>query len=262
MREPPGTHLFRMFYLKKLISALIMPPLGPLLLIAAGLLVVRRHPRSGRTLAWAGLISALLLVTPQSVSPLVRGLEGHYAPLEEERLHQADAIIILGGGVRSHAPEFEGMTVNRLTLERLRYGARLARHSGLPVMVSGGSTQPNQKKSEAELMKSALEDDFRIPVRWMESRSRDTRENANFCAAALLPAGIRRIVLVTHAAHMPRSVASFEDAGFQVIPAPTAYLSGPADSDTPPEMPSMNAAYAGWYAVHERLGLLAYRLSR
>lgn len=263
MREPPGPRLFRMFYLKKLVSALILPPLGPLLLIAAGLLLLRRHPRTGKTLSWVGLLSALLLVTPLSIAPLVRGLEGRYAPLDEVTLRQAEAIIILGGGVRSYAPEFDGMTINRLTLERLRYGARLARHSGLPVMVSGGSPQPSQKKPEADLMKAALEDDFRIPVKWTESRSRDTRENADFCAAVLLPAGIRRIVLVTHAAHMPRSVEAFEHAGFEVMPAPTAYLTGLASSDDMSiEMPSMNTAYAGWYAVHEWLGLLAYRFSR
>lgn len=263
MREPPRAPLFRMFYLKKLISALILPPLGPLLLITAGLLLMRRHPRSGRTLAWGGLLSALLLITPISVAPLVRSLEGSYAPFDEAKLRQADAIVILGGGVRNYAPELGGMTVNRLTLERLRYGARLARHSGLPVIVSGGAPQATQQQPEAVLMKAALQEDFRIPVKWMEGRSRDTRENADFCAATLLPAGIRRIVLVTHAAHMPRSVEAFERAGFQVMPAPTAYLSGPANSDDMAmEMPSMNTAYAGWYAVHEWLGLLAYRFSR
>lgn len=263
MREPPGARLFRMFYLKKLISTLILPPLGPLLLIVAGLLLLRRHPRTGKALTWGGLIAALLLVTPLSVAPLVRSLEGHFIPLDEAKLRQADAIVILGGGMRGYAPEFGGKTVNRLTLERLRYGARLARRTDLPVMVSGGSTRPSQKVAEAELMKAALEEDFRTPVKWTESRSRDTRENADFCAAALLPAGIRRIVLVTHAAHMQRSVEAFEHAGFQVLPAPTAYLAGPGGGDdTPMEMPSMNAAYAGWYAVHEWLGLLAYRLSR
>ncbi|MBS0348545.1 MAG: YdcF family protein [Proteobacteria bacterium] len=262
MRQPPGPPPFPMFFLKKLLSALVLPPLGPLLLVALGLLLLRRHPRMGKILAWGGLLAALLLVTPASVTPLVRGLEERFAPVDEARLRQADAILILGGGTRNYAPEFGGRTVNRLTLERLRYGARLARHSGLPVMVSGGSTRPSQTP-EAVLMKAALEDDFGIPVKWMEARSRDTRENAELSAAALLPAGIRRIVLVTHAAHMERSVEAFEHAGFQVMPAPTANLAGPPDSNEGSVLlPSMNTAYAGWYAVHEWLGLLAYRLSR
>lgn len=260
MRQPPGSHLFRMFFLKKLVSALLLPPLGPLLLIAAGLLLLRRAPRTAKTLAWGGLLLALLLVTPISVTPLLRGLETA-SPLAEAELRQADAIVILGGGMRKHAPEFGGETVNRLTLERLRYGARLARRSGLPVLVSGGA--PTHSEAEAVLMKAALEEDFRIPVRWAESRSRDTRENAEFSAAILLPAGVHRIVLVTHAAHMRRSVEAFERAGFQVIPAPTAYLGGSGGSEEVlAEMPSMNTAYAGWYAVHEWLGLLAAHVSR
>lgn len=251
-----------MFFLKKLLSALVLPPLGPLLLVALGLLLLRRHPRTGKILAWGGLLAALLLVTPISVMPLVRALEGRFVPVDEARLRQADAILILGGGTRNYAPEFGGRTVNRLTLERLRYGARLARHSGLPVMVSGGATRPSQTP-EAVLMKAALENDFGIPVKWMEARSRDTRENAELSAAALLPAGIRRIVLVTHAAHMERAAEAFEHAGFQVMPAPTAHLAGPAGGDEGLLLlPSMNTAYAGWYAVHEWLGLLAYRLSR
>lgn len=255
-----------MFFLKKLVSAVVLPPLGPLLLAALGLLLLHHRPRAGKILAWAGLSLALLLITPLSVVPLVRGLEANFPPLDETKLHQADAIVILGGGMRYYAPDFGGQTVNRLTLERLRYGARLARRSGLPVMVSGGSTRPSQKTTEAELMKAALEEDFQIPVQWMETRSRDTRENADYCAAALLPAGARRIVLVTHAAHMQRSVEAFEHAGFRVVPAPTAYLTGPAGATGSYEalavMPSMNTAYAGWYAMHEWLGLLAYRLSR
>ena len=50
--------------------------------------------------------------------------------------------MILGGGLRRSAPEYGGDTLGRLTLERLRYGAMLAKRTGLPVMVSGGTTLP------------------------------------------------------------------------------------------------------------------------
>ena len=112
-------------------------------------------------------------------------------------------------------------------------------------------------------MKTALEEDFRQPVKWVESRSLDTRENAARSAEILLPAGARRIVLVTHAAHMRRAVEAFEHAGFTVIPAPTAFLLGRGPKDEVlPGMPNMNAAFAGTYAAHEWLGLLAQRFSR
>ena len=249
-----------MFILKNLLSALILPPFGPLLLIGLGLLVMKHRPRSGKLLAWSGLILAGLLVSPGSVGWLLDDLEN--APVvQPAKLKNADAIVILSGGARKYAPEFGGQTVNRLTLERLRYGARLAHRSGLPVLVTGGA--PSDSQPEGALMKTVLEEDFRVPVKWVESRSLDTRENAGFSAEILLPAGVRRIVLVTHAAHMRRSVEAFEHAGLEVIPAPTAFFGGrgPRD-DALPGLPGMNAAFAGSYAAHEWLGLLAYRLSR
>ena len=260
MRHPARPGLFVMFLLKKLLSSLILPPLGPLILIAAGLLLSLRRPRAGRMVAAFGLLTALALSTPATVKLLLDGLETA-PPLDPRHLAEADAIVILAGGTRSYAPEFGGETVNALSLERIRYGARLARRSGLPVMVSGGA--PQGGLSEGELMKASLEEDFNVPVRWVESRSRDTRENADFCASVLQPSGHRRIVLVTHAAHMRRAAEAFEAAGFTVLPAPTAHLlNREPDTNILPSPPGMSSAYAGWYASHEWLGLLAYRLSR
>ncbi|MCK6395097.1 YdcF family protein [Zoogloea sp.] len=249
-----------MFILKKILAGLILPPLGPLILIALGLLLGIRRPRAGRIVAALGLLAALALCTPVTVKLLLEGLE-NAPPVDEQALAKADAIVILAGGRRSYAPEFDGETVNALSLERIRYGARLARQTGLPVMVTGGA--PKGGTAEGELMKTSLEEDFGITPRWVESRSRDTRENAEYCAAVMLPGGHRRIVLVTHAAHMRRSVEAFEAAGFSVVPAPTAHLlnRNPDDSAIP-SLPGMSSAYAGWYASHEWLGLLAYRLSR
>lgn len=86
---------------------------------------------------------------------------------------EAQAIVILGGGVRRHAPEFGGETLGRLTLERVRYGARVARETRLPLLVTGGALFGGS--TEAALMKRALEEEFNVAVRWTEERSRDTR---------------------------------------------------------------------------------------
>lgn len=258
-----------MFLLKKILSTLVLPPLGPLLLILAGLILGRRHPRSGRLLAAVGLIVSVVLMTPASVGLLLADLENH-PPITDEALGQADAIVILAGGMRSHAPEFGEGTVNSRTLERIRYGARLARKSGLPVLVTGGA--PQGGTAEAEWMKRSLQEDFGITVRWVEAASLDTRENALLSARILHPEGLRRIALVTHAAHMRRAEAWFKSAGFEVLPAPTAYFTDKRPDDAEDAQPgasglflgaapSMSAAYAGWYAIHEWLGLLAFRLS-
>lgn len=249
-----------LFWLKKLVSAFVQPPLAPLLLITVGLLLASRHRRAGIIVAWAGLAAALVLVWPASVGWMLQGLETAPA-VTSAAMRNADAIVILGAGKRRYAPEYGGETVNRLALERLRYGARLARELGLPVLVTGGA--PTGEIPEAELMKAALEADFAVPVRWVETASRDTHENAAFSAPLLQAHGARRVLLVTHAAHMPRARFEFEAQGIEVVPAPTAWLGNlDANDQVLAALPSAASAYAGWYAVHEWLGLLAVKLAR
>lgn len=247
-----------MFVLKKLLSVILLPPLLPLLLIAAGLLLTKRHPRLGRAMSWSGLVFAVLLSVPLAVNLLTVPLES-VPVVRSEDLARGQAIVILGAGQRRHAPEYDGPTPNRLALERLRYGARLARTSGLPVLVSGGAVDGDVV--EAKLMADALREDFAVKVRWLEDRSLDTADNARFSSLLLKPMNIGRIVLVTHAAHMRRARAEFEAQGFQVIPAPLGFLSDTADEPlTRGFLPGATAAYASWYAMHEWLGLLAQRL--
>ncbi len=253
-----------LFWLKKFAAQLALPPLAPLLLILLGLLLLGRMRRTGLALAWGGLLAAFLLSAPFSVAWMLRDLE-QVAPLTVREARTAQAIVILGGGKRTHAPEYGletgGETVNRLTLERLRLGARLARETGLPVLVTGGLAGDGW--AEAELMRNALERDFGIRPRWVESASQDTRQNAAFAAIHLHAAGVRRIVLVTHAVHVPRAQAEFEAQGLEVLPAPTGWFSGPPEpGEWPDLLPTANSAYAGWIAAHEWLGRMAYRLTR
>lgn len=249
-----------LFWLKKLVAVAILPPVLPLMLIVPGLALLVRHRRAGLALAWTGVAFNLALITPLTVGWLVDALEPT-ATLSGDAARRAQAVVVLGAGKRTYAPEFGGETVNRLSLERVRYAARLARRTGLPVLVSGGA--PSGDLPEAELMKAALEEDFGVQVRWIETASRDTRQNAQFSTVQLRAAGIERILLVTHAAHMARARAEFEARGLEVIPAPTAWLGGGETGDSVLGLlPSQNTAYAGWFALHEWLGLIAYRLSR
>src|SRR5688572_22523950 len=157
-------------------------------------MVLRNQPRLGRTVAWVGVVVLLVLSLPVVSHALLRALDPP-PPLDMVRARQAQAIVILGGGVRP-APEFGGETLGRLGLERVRYGARVVRATKLPVLVSGGTVFGGT--AEAPLMKRTLEEEFAVPVRWIEDRSRDTHSNARETAALLLPLGIKRIVLVAH----------------------------------------------------------------
>lgn len=249
-----------MFLLNRLLEAILLPPFGPILWIVLGLALLGKRPRLGRTLAWTGVTVSVALMSPLTVGVLLAPLEA--APvLQPEGLRGVGAIVILGGGRRAYAPDFDGETVNRLTLERLRYGARLARSTGLPVLVSGGVASA-EFRSEASLMQQTLIEDFGIEPRWLEERSVNTGENARYSAALLKHDGIDSVVLVTHAAHMLRAQRYFEAAGLKVMPAPTGFQSGPGfDFDLLPGwLPSGNSAYAGWYAAHEWAGLLQQRI--
>lgn len=241
------------FLLKKFVAALLLPPLLPLLCIAIGLLLWRKWPRLGRSLAWGGLLVAWLFSTPVVVDLITTPLED-VPVLRPEDLARGEAIVILGAGAHRFMPEYGGPAPNRLALERLRFGARLARVSGLPVLVSG----------EAVPMAESLWFDFGIEPRWLEGGSLDTEDNGRNTLDILRGEGIERIVLVTHAAHMRRSMAEFSGHGIEVIPAPTAFLKS-IEGDDPKVafldyLPGPTAAYTAWYALHEWVGLLALKL--
>lgn len=213
-----------MFLLKKILTGLLLPPASLLLLILCGLLLARsagpRRRRIGFCLAWLGGLSLLVLSLAGVGNALVFSLQTH-PPLGAQGLQRAQAIVVLGAGVYRNAPEYGGDTVSRYALERVRYAARLARQSGLPLLLTGGSVFGGDP--EAALMRDCLEKEFGVPVRWVETRSRDTGENAALSAALLQAEGIQRIALVSHAWHMRRALPLFENQGLEVIAAPTIF---------------------------------------
>lgn len=111
-------------------------------------------------------------------------------------------------------------------------------------------------------MRISLSRDFGVPTRWVEGKSENTRQNADYSAEILLPQGVRRIALVTHAFHMPRSVPAFEAAGFEVVPAPTAFLGSRRDVMLLDFIPRYDVMRTSGFALHELIGMLWYRLRR
>ena len=110
------------------------------------------------------------------------------------------------------------------------------------------------------MMADSLRDDFGVTVRWQEGRSRTTWENAQFSAQVLLPQGIKRVVLVTHAGHMPRAVWSFRKAGFEVVPAPVGFLGGDNARPLGGWMPEYKAIWQNGQLMNEAVGQIGYSL--
>ncbi len=247
-----------MFLLKKILTALILPPTGPVLLALFGLWLSRRNSRrwqyAGLALATISLLGLIALAMPV-VGNALAPAEAPQAPISAEALRRAQAIVILGGGSYYAAPEYGSDTVGSASLVRARYGAKLARETGLPVLVTSGS--PHGGRAEAESMREVLEREFGVKVRWTETASRDTAENASMSAPLLKAAGITRIALVTHASHMPRSAELFRREGIEVLPAPTGFRTASPSSVEDYLPRNLRPARE---ALHEHLGLLHHRL--
>jgi uncharacterized SAM-binding protein YcdF (DUF218 family) len=242
---------------------LILPPASLFLVIAIGLVLWRRRPRAGRIVAGTGLALLAFLSTTGGARLLVAPLEGMTAPLTAPERAGAQAIVVLAAGRVRRAPEYEDRDIpDYVALARLRYAAHLQRRTGLPLLVSGGNGAGDggtQGGSEADSMAAALREDFGVPVRWLEGRSRDTAENAAFSAAILRADGIHRILLVTDAMHMPRARAVFARAGLDVVAAPTMFF-GRQPLSIHAWVPSAEGMRRSWYASYEWIGLAWYRV--
>ena len=106
-----------------------------------GVFLLGRRPRLARVCLILGLGSLWLLSTPVVCDALAAMAE-HYPPLDLRSAAGAQAIVILGGGgERALAPEYGGPAAEPLLLERLSYGAYIARKTGLPILVTGFRTE-------------------------------------------------------------------------------------------------------------------------
>lgn len=245
-------------WIKAVVKAVVLPPAGPLLVVLVGLALVRRRPRAGRALAALGAVTLLLLSIPVVSALLTHALD-RAPPFDPAHPGNAQAIVILGGGTRDHAPEFGGATLSTLTLERIRYGARVARATGLPVLVSGGSIA--QRPAEALLMRRALDEEYGVAVRWVETRSRNTHENAVESARILKANGIDRVILIVHSFDVARVTAEFAAAGIAGIAAPT-YVPSPRPTRFADFLPTAAGLQQSYYAIYEMLALALFRLTR
>jgi uncharacterized SAM-binding protein YcdF (DUF218 family) len=248
------------FWGRKLLGTLLLPPLGPLLVLALGLrLASRRFRRTGFALAWAAWSLLLVLSIPWVSAALALAVGGVGEPVADRDLARGEAIVVLGGGTRGPAAEYGGgRAPTLLTLERVRYGATLARRTGLPLLVTGGGWAGDEP--EGALMARMLADDYGLPARWTETRARNTYENARFSAELLKPAGVTRVVLIVHGVDARRSAREFRAAGLEVIVAPTVIPSLAIDSPWD-FIPSMSALSGSYLALYELLGNVAMTLA-
>jgi uncharacterized SAM-binding protein YcdF (DUF218 family) len=246
------------------IFALLTQPLTWVVALLLASLCVRQRPKLARKVTAAAVALLLLLGWQPLPDLLIRQLEGQYAEMPPQAdLKGYAGMVVLGGSTESsyvaqaHVQPLLNDAAERMTAPL----AMLRANPHLRMVYTGGGTDPlSGALSEAQLAKIFF-DAMGVsgPGVVYEMASRTTHENASL--SAQLP-GIdttRRWLLVTSAWHMPRSMATFTKAGWNVTAYPVDFRTG---KTTPWTEYSLGSSLRSWQLVlHELLGSLAYRLT-
>ncbi len=220
-----------MFLFLSKILPLFIYPLGLVCLLLIVALMLRRRVRWQTSLVVISLLVLWLGGNRIVAMSAARSLEWQYTP--PASFANAQAIVVLGGGTRTQSFPRPMHEMNEAG-DRLLYALRLYQAGVAPtILLSGGRAaydSPNAGPPEAESMADILTT-MGVPSQalLMESRSRNTYENAVESKKLMDAAGVERIILVTSALHMPRAAAIFRKQGIEIIPAPTDYLVTEAD---------------------------------
>ncbi|WP_017324199.1 YdcF family protein [Synechococcus sp. PCC 7336] len=257
-------------FLSKLLP-LFVYPLGlgcGLVLVALGLMWKR--PRMAAIALSVAFLTLWLSSTAPVSDGLVRSLERRQVPTGP--LPTADAIVVLGGATKPSLPPRPGVDVGEAG-DRVIYGAQLFREGKAPViLLSGGRIRWRNggqlsATSEAEDMAQLMElMGVSRQALVLEPDSLNTYENATNIAVILEGRGIRQILLVTSALHVPRALSIFRHLGIEAIAAPTDFLV-PDSPDSPSLeqslldiLPDAERLAHTTRALKEYLGFAIYRL--
>jgi uncharacterized SAM-binding protein YcdF (DUF218 family) len=251
------------FILSKTVAFLLLPSN---LLSLAGLvglaLMATRCRRAGFRIAAASLVLLLMLAVLPVGYLLANKLENRFPRWDAARGAPA-GIIILGGAISPEIsadrgePEIVSAGMRTITIAKLAKQFPQVR-----IIYSGGNASliPGQPP-EADFVGPLLDDMGVSRDRvTLETRSRNTAENATFSYEIAKPKLGERWLLVTSAAHMPRAMGCFRRAGFTVEAYPVDWrtLTHPGFPIT--LAPAENLVRTD-QAVHEWIGLVSYWLS-
>jgi uncharacterized SAM-binding protein YcdF (DUF218 family) len=253
---------------KPVLTALAMPPVPFIVLMLVGARTILWRRGVGwmcvlvsavglwmtGTAAFAEWFNRLVLAPPRALS------QDDVAALRHAvAAHKPVAIVVLGAGRDSRAPEYAVSDLTADSLRRLHYGVWLSRETGAPLAFSGGVGFADQGDApEARVAARIAEHDFGVPLRWIEDQSRDTRESAMRTISLLRPAGIKQVLLVTHGWHMRRSLRNFEEAAqgeMQITAAPMG-LASSVERPVLRWLPTLEGYALSRHAMREALGLL------
>ena len=195
-------------------------------------------------------------------SYLVASLERRFLPVPIAESPSADAIVVLGGCVG--AADYPRIEVDLTDAsDRVLHAARLYRAGKAPIIIATGGAIGwlGSKTPEARSISRLLQE-WGVPASAIviESGSLNTYQNAENTKRLLERRGLKSILLVTSAMHMPRALATFRAAGINAIPSPTDYEVIDREELTILDfLPDAEALADTTKAVKEYLGLVVYR---
>ena len=245
--------------LTAIVTVFAVPPVNCLMLCLAGVALGVWRRLLGRLLLGLGLCGLVLLSLPVTAKALLVGLERDL-PLTPAPDAPPQAIVVLGGDVEGLAGVSPHADLGPLSMERVRTAAGLWRATHLPILVTGGVLVTGSD-SVAALMAHTLQEDYGVPVTWVEARAVDTWDNATRSAAILQHEDIGAIYVVTQPWHMRRALQSFGRFKLAVTAVPTQLdrWSGDWPFDYLPRASSWLISY---YAFHEWIGCAYYAFRR
>jgi uncharacterized SAM-binding protein YcdF (DUF218 family) len=149
--------------------------------------------------------------------------------------------------------------------DRLLVAFRLYRAGKAPLVFCTGGRNPlgGKGRTPESLWMARLLEEWNVPSTaiQIEGGSINTHENAILSFRMLAPHGIRKILLVTSAMHMPRAAGAFRKAGFEIIAVPADFHSGWGDGYLMEKwLPRAKNLVDSDAALYEWLGIAIYRL--
>lgn len=244
----------------------LVQPYG-LLFVLMGLSLLRlwfRRREARWRLVPPTLFFALLYLLSMPITGhfAMASLERMYWPRPvEEQLAGADALVVLSGYAYPSGGHRLKPELAHDTLYRCIHAVDLYRAGGpRPVVVTGGEVDP--KSGDPPLGEQMREFLTTLGVApgdlIVESRSRNTHENAVECGKILRERKLRRIVLITDAAHLRRAVRCYEREGLEVVASGCQFRSLKLDLSVLSFYPTPSAANGVLVALHEWIGMIWY----
>ncbi|HEY5851894.1 MAG TPA: YdcF family protein [Lysobacter sp.] len=250
--------------LQKLLVGLTYPPALSLCLLVIAVCLLMLHRRHGAAMVFVAAFAwSALWSVPMASDWLRARLEQRYPPVDEASLPRADAIVVLGGGMRYGWLDRPDVRAEDLENSRLAAGARawLAERAPVVILSGGGENGGDGNEgSEARMMATAIAR-LGVPASALvlEERSHNTRDNARYTAAILRERNAHDVLLVTSSLHMPRAIAQFRAEGIDVIAAPVPERARRV-SWKQRWFPSRSALWRSGRAFKELGGLLMVRI--